>query len=143
MAGQAAASAAGADSGARGGEPSGSEKRFLVCDRDTKFSLRFRIVLEAAGVSVIRTPFQAPNANAHAERFVRSIKEECLDRMILFGEGHLRRAVGEYLAHYHGERNHQGIGNELISGRPTDHTLGKVECDERLGGLLRFYRRAA
>lgn len=117
-------------------------KRFLICDRDTKYSLRFRLVLESMRVRLIRTPFQAPNANAHAERFVRSIKEECLDRMILFGESHLRRALSEYLAHYHGERNHQGIGNELIEHvRSTGD--GEVVCRERLGGLLRYYHRAA
>ena len=82
-----------------------------------------------------------PNANAYAERFVRSIKSECLDRLILFGEHHLRRAVTEYLEHYHRERNHQGLGNELIQGEEQPET-GPVLCDERLGGLLRFYRRA-
>ncbi len=115
--------------------------RYLIHDRDTKFSLRFRIVLEAAGIKLIRTPYQAPNANAFAERFVRSIKEECLDRMILFGEGHLRRALEEYLAHYHVERNHQGLGNELIE--PARIGNGEIVCDQRLGGLLNFYRPAA
>ncbi len=116
--------------------------RFLICDRDTKFSLRFRIVLEAAGIRLIRTPYQAPNANAHAERFIRSIKSECLDRMIMFGEDHLRRVLDEYLAHYNHERNHQGIGNELVDARPA-YGSGAIECTERLGGLLKFYRRAA
>ena len=116
--------------------------RYLIHDRDTKFSLRFRIVLEAAGIELIRTPFQAPNANAYAERFVRSIKEECLNRMILFGEGHLRRAISEYLAHYHGERNHQGLENELIDGCD-QAAVGEVATRERLGGLLRYYHRAA
>jgi len=98
--------------------------------------------MEAAGIGLIRTPFQAPNANAHAERFVRSIKEECLDRMILFGEGHLRHAIDEYLAHYHCERNHQGIGNERIDGQPSVG-FGGVRCADRLGGMLRYYYRAA
>ena len=89
-------------------------KRFVICDRDTKFSVRFKIILEAAGIDVIRAPYQAPNCNAYAERLVRSIKDECLDRMILFGEGHLRRALTSYLEHFHTERNHQGLGNELI-----------------------------
>ena len=111
--------------------------RFLICDRDSKFTLRFRLVLEAAGVRLIRTPYQAPNANAHAERFVRSIKEECLDRLILFGERHLRHVLPEYLEHYHRERNHQGLGNGLIDATPPGSGLGKVLCDERLGGLLR------
>ena len=90
--------------------------RYLIHDRDTKYSLRFRMVLEAAGIELIRTPFQAPNANAYAERFVRSIKEECLGRMILFGEGHLKRALDQYVVQHHAERNHQGPGNELIEG---------------------------
>jgi transposase InsO family protein len=116
--------------------------RYLIHDRDTKYSLRFKIVMEAAGVGLIRTPFQAPNANAYAERFVRSIKDECLGRMILFGEGHLRRAIDEYLAHYHSERNHQGIGNELIDARSSSR-FGDVRCADRLGGMLRYYHRAA
>jgi len=116
--------------------------RYLIHDRDTKYSLRFKIVMEAAGVGLIRTPYQAPNANAYAERFVRSIKEECLHRMILFGEDHLRRALDEYVEHYHRERNHQGIGNELIDGQPSTG-LGDVRSTDRLGGMLRYYHRAA
>jgi transposase InsO family protein len=67
-----------------------------------------------AGIRVIRTPHHAPNCNAHAERFVRSLKEECLDRIIPIGERHVRRTLTDYVAHYHGERNHQGLDNELI-----------------------------
>jgi len=107
--------------------------RYLIHDRDTKYSLHFRIVMKAAGVSLIRTPFQAPNANAYAERFVRSIKEECLGRIILFGEGHLRHAIDEYLAHYQGERNHQEIGNELIDGQSSIGS-GLGRSGDRLGG---------
>ena len=116
--------------------------RFMIHDRDTKYSLRFQIVLEDAGIKPIKTPYQAPNANAFAERFVRSINEECLNRMILFGEGHLRRAIDEYLKHYHRERNHQGLGNRLIV--PGDaNEAGEIVCNERLGGMLKFYSRAA
>ncbi|MCP3994194.1 MAG: transposase family protein [bacterium] len=117
-------------------------KRYLICDRDSKFSLRFRIVLEAAGVKLVRTPREGPNANAIAERLVRSVRRECLDRVILFGESHLRHVLDEYLAHFHGERNHQGIGNELIDPEQTNGT-GDIVARERLGGLLRFYHRAA
>jgi transposase InsO family protein len=93
-------------------------------------------------VQVIRTPRQAPNCNAHAERFVLSIKSECLRRMIFFGESSLRRAVHEYLEHYHLERSHQGIGNEVIDRR--DRLAdGEACCRERLGGLLKHYYRAA
>ncbi|MEM7311014.1 MAG: integrase core domain-containing protein [Planctomycetota bacterium] len=90
----------------------------------------------------IKTPLQAPNANAYAERFVRSIKEECLDRVILFGEGHLRGALESHLEHFHTERNHQGLGNELIEPDASPGS-GEVLCRERVGGLLKFYHRAA
>jgi transposase InsO family protein len=82
--------------------------------------------------------------NAYAERFVRSIKDECLHRMIFFGERSLRKAVREYAAHYHSERNHQGIDNRLIE--PDDRrrsAISAIECVQRLGGMLRFYRRVA
>ncbi len=116
--------------------------RFLICDRDAKFTARFRLLLEDAGVKMILTPRQAPNCNAYAERFVLSIKSECLQRMIFFGESSLRRAVHAYLDHYHSERSHQGIGNEVIDGG-TGTSEGEVRCRERLGGLLKHYYRAA
>ena len=87
---------------------------------------------------------RSANPNAYAERFVRSIKSECLAQVIPIGEGHLRRMVREYVEHYHGERNHQGIGNRLIDPTVGElRSVGSIECRERLGGLLRFYRRAA
>ncbi len=88
--------------------------RILICDRDSKWTDGFRRILQGAGVRIVLTPVQAPNANAYAERFVRSIREECLNRLILFGEHRLLRAVDEFVAHYHKERNHQGLGNALI-----------------------------
>jgi putative transposase len=88
--------------------------RLLICDRDRKWSLGVERFLAAAGVRVIRTPASAPNCNAHADRFVRSMKEECLNRVIPLGERHFRRTLADFVAHYHGERNHQGLGNELI-----------------------------
>jgi transposase InsO family protein len=115
----------------------------LICDRDRKWSSDVRRRLQDAGISVALTPARAPNANAYAERFVRSIKEECLDRLIPIGEGHFRRAVAEYVEHYHAERNHQGIGNRLISAAPVIATTGRVRRRPRLGGLLSFYARAA
>jgi putative transposase len=114
----------------------------LICDRDAKWSAAVRDRLREAGIRVVQTPYQAPNANAHAERFVRSIKEECLDRMILLGERHLRRAVTEFVVHYHSERNHQGLENALIEGQPADRS-GRVHRQQRLGGLLNYYQRAA
>ena len=78
-----------------------AQQRVLICDRDTKWSAPVRAQLGKAGIRVVLTPYRAPNANAYAERFVRSIKEECLDRVIPFGERHLRRAIAEYVEHYH------------------------------------------
>jgi transposase InsO family protein len=101
--------------------------------------------LEDAGVAIVLTPQRAANCNAHAERFARSIKEECLGRMILFGEASLRRAIREYVEHYNRERPHQGIGNRVIESTahraPT--ATSRIVVQERLGGLLKHYRRAA
>ena len=116
--------------------------RVLICDRDRKWSAAIRF-LEIAGVRVIRIPHRAPNCNAHAERFVRSLKEECLDRLIPIGERHLRRTLREYVAHYHGERNHQGLDNELIDRPDPERAGGPVRRRERLGGVLSYYYRAA
>ena len=121
-----------------------AEKRFLILDRDSKFSLAFRDLLSDAGVEIVRLPYRSPNLNAYAERFVRSIKDECLNRMILFGERSLRKATREYVAHYHRERNHQGLDNRLIEPiDQIDSASNAVECAQRLGGMLRFYHRAA
>jgi putative transposase len=117
--------------------------RVLICDRDAKWSHDIHEQLGDAGIDMVRTPARAPNANAHAERFVRSIKAECLDRIIPIGERHFRRALAEYVAHYHSERNHQGLDNALITGRPTTHVEGRVRRRPRLGGLLNYYERAA
>ena len=102
-----------------------------------------RARLEEAGIRVVQTPFQAPNANAYAERFVRSIKHECLNRVIPFGERHLRRTIAEFVEHYHRERNHQGLANELIEGALAVERVGSIRRRPRLGGLLNYYCRAA
>jgi transposase InsO family protein len=117
--------------------------RVLICDRDSKWTGRFHRIIQGAGVQIVLTPVRAPNANAYVERFVRSIREECLDRLILFGERRLRRALDEFVAHYHGERNHQGLGNELITPATAAARGPRVRCRNRLGGLLRYYHRAA
>ena len=117
--------------------------RVLICDRDAKWSGAVRTRLQDAGLHVIQTPYQAPNANAYAERFVRSIKEECLSRLIPFGERHHRRAIAEFVTHYHRERNHQGLDNELIDGERSNRGVGRVRRHQRLGGLLNYYARAA
>ena len=119
------------------------ERRFLICDRDRKWSTGARHLLEASGVRVAQTPYRAPNCNAHAERFVRSIKEECLNRVIPLGERHFRRTLAEFAAHYHRERNHQGLGNELIDGVGDRQYSGSVRRSQRLGGVLSYYYRAA
>ena len=94
--------------------------RVLICDRDRKWSRAVLEFLEREGVRTVRTPFRSPNCNAYAERFVRTIKEECLNRVIPLGEHHLRRTIGHFVAHYHGERNHQGIVSEgTLGGRHT------------------------
>jgi transposase InsO family protein len=118
--------------------------RYLIMDRDTKYTEDFRGHLDREDVKPVRSPARAPNCNAYAERFVRSIKYECLDRMILFGEASLRRAHKEYVVHYHTERNHQGVGNRLLEplamvGSSND----PIYCRERLGGMLNFYYREA
>ena len=120
------------------------DKRFLILDSDTKFTEQFRRIVEDAGVAVVPTAYQAPDMNAFAERWVQSVKSECLNPMILFGERHLRRVLTEFLAHYHRDRPHQGLGNELITRRTDKPSAnGSVIVDERLGGLLRSYRRSA
>jgi transposase InsO family protein len=117
--------------------------RVLICDRDSKWTDGFRRIVQGAGVRIVLTPVQAPNANAYAERFVRSIREECLDRLILFGRRRLLRALNEFVAHYHGKRNHQGLGNELITPETCPLRATHVRCRQRLGGLLRYYHRTA
>ena len=119
-------------------------KRYLIHDRDPLFTDEFLKMLGETGVASVKLPARSPNLNAYAERFVRTIKESCLERLILFGEGSVRRAAADFIVHYHGERNHQGLNNKLI--RP-DPTLvgegGEVKRRERLGGLLNYYYRTA
>ena len=119
-------------------------KKLLIMDRDPKFTARFRGLLRGEGIKSLRLPSRSPNLNAHIERFFGSLKSECLNQLILFGEQSLRNAVREYLVHYHEERPHQGLSNQLIVPleRPPD-TGSPIEATERLGGLLRSYRRAA
>ncbi len=118
-------------------------KTRLIIDRDSKYSPAFRSLLVEAGVEPVRVPPRSPNLNAYAERFVRSVKDECLNRMIFFGEQSLRKATREFAAHYHTERSHQALDNRLIESTGREGlTVGTVECVKRLGGMLRFYRRA-
>lgn len=114
----------------------------LICDRDSKFTDHFKDFLRNAGVEVVVIPYLAPNCNAFAERFVLSIKSECLERMIFSGRRRFRGAVEQYIQYFNAERPHQGIGNAPISGRSSPR-LGRVRCRERLGGLLKHYYRDA
>jgi len=118
-------------------------RRYLIHDRDPLFTLDFRTMLASVGVQSVKLPPRSPNLNAHAERFVRSIKESCLNRIIFFGETSLRRAVHEFVAHYHHERNHQGLGNRLILPEPSRLEIGAIRRRQRLGGTLNYYYRSA
>jgi putative transposase len=101
-------------------------------------------IIAAQGTECVRLPARSPNLNAHIERFMRSIKEEALSRMIFFGESMLRNATIEYLGHYHTERNHQGLKNRIIQpDAAVGNSTGEIQCRERLGGLLRYYHRKA
>ena len=121
-----------------------ANKRYLLMDRDDKYCTGFRNIIEQADVKCLRLPPRSPNLNPHMERYIRSLKEECLDRMILFGEKSLRRAIREFLSHYHAERNHQGLNNRLIEPEnEIGFVNGRIECRERLGGMLRYYYRKA
>ena len=119
-------------------------KRYLIHDRDPLYTAQFTKTLAAADVRCVKLPPKSPNLSPHAERFVRSIKSECLNRMIFFGGRHLRCVIDEYVQHYHTERNHQGIGNRLIEGRDEGvENTGPVVARTRVGGMLKYYHRAA
>jgi putative transposase len=118
---------------------------YLIYDRDGKYCPAFQYITDAAGVMRVPLPPRSPNLNAYAERWVRSVKEECLTRLILFGEAALCRALHEYVEHYHHERNHQGKGNMLLLPAVSQdfERAGPMRCRERLGGLLKYYEREA
>lgn len=118
------------------------DKRYLILDRDTKYTDDFRNVLVREGIHLIRLPPRSPNLNAFAERFVRSIKSECLNRMIFFGQASLQLAISHFMAHYHTERNHQGLANQLLRPAPITQ-FRPVRRRQRLGGMLSYYHRAA
>jgi transposase InsO family protein len=120
--------------------------RYLIHDRDTKYCQSFRDIIESGDVKPLRLPARSPNLNAFSERWVKSVKDECLSKLILFGEASLRRALREYLVHYHRERNHQGKDNILlfpIAGKVRNHGSGAIGCNKRLGGLLKYYHLEA
>ena len=119
---------------------------YLIHDRDTKYCQSFRDIVESGDVRMLPLPARSPNLNAFAERWVKSVKDECLSKLILFGEASLRRTLREYVVHYHVERNHQGKDNVLlfpVATKAMNHGDGSVGCKERLGGLLKYYHREA
>lgn len=121
-------------------------RRYLIHDRDTKYTDAFRRIIKSSDVEPLKLPARSLNLNAYAERWVRSVKEEALSRLILFGEASLRRVLREYVTHFHEERNHQGKGNVPLfplNQQPTTCRDGPVCCRERLGGLLKYYDRQA
>jgi transposase InsO family protein len=121
-------------------------RRYALHDRDSKFCASFRATLASGGIRPIQLPPRSPNLNAFAERWVRSAKHECLSKLILFGEGSLRRALQDFIDHYHTERNHQGKGNALLFPAEDEKQCrrpGAIRCRQRLGGLLKYYSRAA
>ncbi len=122
-----------------------SRGQYLIHDRDGKYCPAFQQLIDAAGVTRVPLPPRSPNLNAFTERWVRSVKEECLARMILFGEASLCHALTQYVEHFHHERNHQGKGNVLLfpTVSPDTARQGPIQCHERLGGLLKYYAREA
>ena len=120
--------------------------KFLIRDRDTKFTAAFDAVLAAAGVRIVVTPVRAPRANAIAERWISGAGRECLDRMLITGERHLRLVLGEYAAHYNLHRPHRALQQVPPAGRPVPPDPGaivRVLRRDRLGGLIREYSRVA
>jgi len=119
-------------------------KRYLIHDRDPLFTAEFLTLLAGVGVESVKLPPRSPNLNAHAERFVRSIQESCLDRLILFGEQSLRTALHQFVTHYHRERPRQGVGNRVLRPEPNHvGNTGAVQRHQCLGGLLNYYYREA
>ena len=118
--------------------------RYLIHDRDPLFTDEFRNILRGTGVECVKLPVSSPDLNAYAERFVLSIKSECFNKLIPLGERHLRRAVKEFVEHYHLERNHQGLDNQLITSPAAPGNDNEpIARRERLGGLLNYYYRDA
>jgi transposase InsO family protein len=131
----------------------GIHLKFLVRDRDTKFTAGFDDVFESEGAQILRTPFRSPNANAYAERFVRTVRTECLDHLLVVSASHLDRILRSYAGHYNGHRPHQGLSQEIpaspspphpVSPTPGDHgQLDHLRRQDRLGGLIHEYELAA
>jgi transposase InsO family protein len=120
------------------------DARYIILDRDPLYTAAFRRMLQDSGVKVVRLPARSPNLNAHAERFVLTIKSDCLNRMTPLGERHPRSAITEFMLHDHGERHHQGLGHRLLELDETaEESAGSVAYRERVGGMFRYYYREA
>ncbi len=117
--------------------------RFLIRDRDAKFPSSFDTVLESEGITIIQTPYQAPKANAFAERWIRSVREECLDHVLIVNECHLRRVLTEYIAYYNYTRPHQGIGQQCLVAAEHRRADGPVRCRDVRGRIIHDFYRAA
>jgi putative transposase len=116
-------------------------RRYLLHDRDATFCAAFMEILEVVGIKTVKLPARSPNLNAHLEQWHRSIREECLSKLILFGEASLRQVLSDYVLHFRGERNHQGRGNVILFPRPEDRigeSTGEIQTLERLVGLLKL-----
>jgi transposase InsO family protein len=117
--------------------------KYLIRDHDTKFTQSFDTVFEASGIEIVNIPYQAPNANAVAERWVRSVREECLDRLIILNERHLRRVLQEYTTYYNERRPHQSLEQDSPLGLESRSIHGPIRCRHVLGGVIRDYYRDA
>ncbi len=123
-------------------EEEGRSMRFLIHDRDSKFSTRFNTVFQAGRTHIVLTPYRAPNANAYAERWVRTVREECLNHLLIFNEAHLRGVLKEYVDYYNHARPHQGL-HQQIPIPPSVICSGEIRCRNVLGGPIHDYYRAA
>jgi hypothetical protein len=121
--------------------------KFLVHERDPLFTKQWRLLLASSDVTSVAIPAQSPNCNPHAERFIKSIRHECLDHFIVLGEAHLRHLVREYVAHYNAERYHQGVGGKLLTENVLafndNNSTAMIKTRSRLTGTLNFYHREA
>ena len=118
--------------------------KFLIHDRDTKFTQSFDAVFRSERLKIIRTPYRAPNANAYAERWVRTVREECLDKLIIINQSHLQRVMLDYVSYYNTARPHQGLAQQIpVPGIMSVIDSGPVVCHDVLGGIIHDYRRAA
>lgn len=136
----------------RQARPSGLRVRYVQCDRDAKFGAPFDAIVTKLRAAAVPSPAKSPNTQAFVERFIGSIRSECLNHFLFFGTRHLDSVIRAWLEHYHGERPHQGVGNELLvkrsdgtksSPRNAPFKLRDVRCRRRLGGFIKHYERSA